>query len=143
VNVTNVGSDMGSVTPMLDPIEVRTGKLPATLMADANHAHHDCIRRCDERGVHVLIPVPARSKNPGRQADQDPAIAAWRARMETEEAKTTYRTRASLCELPNAHLKCKQGLAQVLVRGVEKVTCVALLAALAANLVHHAAGWLA
>jgi hypothetical protein len=50
VNITNVGSDMGSVSPMLAQIEQRTGQLPATLLADANHAHHECIRRCTERG---------------------------------------------------------------------------------------------
>lgn len=138
VNVTNVGSDMGSVTPMLAQIQARTGKLPAKLLADANHANHACIRRCDELGVEALIPIPARSKKPGPHADQDSAVAAWRERMETEQAKTTYRARASLCELPNAHLKSHQGIVQVLVRGLPKVTCVALLAGLAANLVHHA-----
>ena len=39
VRVTNLGSDLG--TPMLDQIERRTGRLPKTLMADANHAKHD------------------------------------------------------------------------------------------------------
>jgi transposase len=138
VQVTNVGSDMGSVTPMLAQIKARTGGLPGKLLADANHAHHNCIRRCDELGVEALIPVPARSKNPGPNADYDPAVVAWRARMMTEEAKQSYRARASLCELPNAHLKQHQGVTQVLVRGLGKVTCVALLAALAANLVQHA-----
>lgn len=38
VAVCNVGSDMGGVTPMLEQIERRTGQLPETLLADANHA---------------------------------------------------------------------------------------------------------
>jgi len=54
----------------------------------------------------------------------------------------TFRARASLCELSNAHLKHHHGLAQLLVRGLEK-TCVALLAGLAANLLQHAAKLLA
>ncbi len=33
--VTNVGSDMGSVTPMLADVESRTGQLPKQLLADA------------------------------------------------------------------------------------------------------------
>jgi hypothetical protein len=33
VHVTNIGSDMGSVTPMLDQIEQRTGTLPKVLLA--------------------------------------------------------------------------------------------------------------
>src|SRR5206468_12653231 len=58
VRVTNVGSDLGSVKPMLDEIQKRTGQLPKTLMADANHAKHDCIVECAERGVEALISVP-------------------------------------------------------------------------------------
>jgi transposase len=143
VQVTNVGSDMGSVTPMLAQIEARTGELPEKLLADANHANHDCIRRCAELGVEAFIPVPSRSQNPGANADHDPAVAAWRERMATDEAKQVYRARASLCELPNAHLKQHQGLAQVLVRGLGNVMCVAMLAALSANLVQHAARLLA
>lgn len=139
VTVTNVGSDMGSVTPMLQQIEERTGQLPKVLLADANHAKHDCIRACDELGVEALISVPARSQNAGPNADKDASIEAWRARMQTEKAKRTFRARASLCELPNAHLKHHHGVAQVLLRGLEKVTCVALLAGLTANLLQHAA----
>src|SRR5262245_36321958 len=51
VRVTNADSDMGSVTPLLDPIEQRTGALPKVLLADANHAKHDCIRNAAQRGV--------------------------------------------------------------------------------------------
>lgn len=143
VLVTNVGSDMGSVSPMLDQIHSRTGQLPKVLMADANHAKHDCIRTCAERDVVALISVPVRTQKAGQHADQDAPILAWRARMQTEEAKTTFRARASLCELSNAHLKHHHGTAQLLVRGVEKVTCVALLAAIAANILQHAAAMLA
>jgi transposase len=140
VRVTNVGSDMGSISPMLDEIERRTGALPEVLLADANHAKHDCIRNATARGVEVLVPVPERAKKP--EADQDPAIAAWHDRMETEEAKRQYRARAGLCELPNAHFKCHHGVAQVLVRGIERVSCVVVLAVLTANLLAHAAALL-
>jgi len=43
--VTNVGSDMGSISLMLDQIERRTGALPKVLVADANYAKHECIER--------------------------------------------------------------------------------------------------
>lgn len=138
VRVTNQGSDMGSITPMLEQVEQRTGQLPKTLMADANHAAHDCIRRATDVGVEVLIAVPTRTLEGGRQAADDPAIVAWRARMETEEAKTLYRARASLCELMNAHLRTHHGVDQFLVRGVAKVTCVVLMAVIASNVLQHA-----
>lgn len=139
VRVTNVGSDMGSVTPMLEQIEQRTGVLPETLLADANHAKHECIRSATEKGVEVLIAVPERESTPGANVNSEESIAAWRARMETEEAKTLYRARASLCELSNAHLRTLHGVDNFLVRGIAKVTCVVLLAGVAANILQHAA----
>lgn len=142
VRVTNVGSDMGSITPMLADIEARTAKLPTTLLADANHAKHACITNATRRGVEVLIAVPKREQSVGLQ-DVVPEIAAWRDRMKTAEAKRVYRLRASLCELVNAHLKSHHGTDHVLVRGLESVTCVALLGALANNLLAHATSLLA
>ncbi len=141
VRVTNIGSDMGSIEPMLDDIERRTGALPAVLLADGGHAKHECIRNAAARGVEVLMPLPERAKKPDPQAD--PAIAAWHERMATSEAKRRYRARPGLCELANAHLKCHHGMAQVLVRGVDKVSCVVLLGALVGNLLGHAAALLA
>jgi len=144
VRVTNVGSDMGSITPMLDEIERRTGALPTVLLADANHAHHACIRTAAEQNVELLVAVPKRSRKPiSSNADIHPAIVAWRARMETGEAQTLYRARASLCELSNAHLRTHHGVNEFLVRGLAKVTCVVLLAAITSNLLQHAAALLA
>ena len=142
VQVTNLGSDMGSIAPMLDEIQRRTGQLPETLLADANHAAHGCVRAATDAGVEVLIAVPERTRHGGRQADDDPAIVAWRERMETDEAKKLYRARASLCELMNAHLRAHHGVDQLLVRGLAKVTCVALLAAITSNLLQHASAFL-
>jgi hypothetical protein len=141
VRVTRVGSDMGSITPRLDEIERRTGALPAVLLADGGHAKHECIRNATERNVEVIVPLPERAKKP--DPDKDPAIAAWHERMATDEAKRKYRARPGLCELPNAHLKCHHGMAQVLVRGIEKVSCVAVLGALVGNLLAHASALLA
>lgn len=142
LQVTNVGSDMGSITPMLVEIQWRTGQLPKTLLADANHAAHGCVRAATEAGVEVLMAVPERTRHGGRQADDDPAIVAWRERMETDDAKKRYRARASLCELMNAHLRAHHGVDQFLVRGLAKVTCVALLAAITSNLLQHASALL-
>jgi hypothetical protein len=58
--------------------------------------------------------------------------------MMTDEAKRQYRARPGLCALPNAHLKGHHGMGQVLVRGLEKVTCVVLLGVQASDLLAHA-----
>jgi transposase len=143
VRVTNVGSDMNSVSPMLDEIERRTGLLPKVLLADANHTGYDGIRDAAERDVTLLAAVPERSQRPGSHtAAMDEAVVSWRERMETDEARRLYRARASLCELMNAHISRLRGVDQFLVRGLGKVTSVVLLAAIASNLLQHASALL-
>jgi transposase len=138
VQVTNVGSDMGSVTPMMRQIERRTGLLPAALLADANHGKNDCIRALVGAGISPLVALHKRAA-----PSDDPAIAAWHALMQSPEGKETYRARAGLVELVNAHYKSHFNLGQVLVRGLEKVTSVVLLGAITFNLLQHAAKLLA
>ncbi len=140
VLVTHQGSDMNSIGPMLDDIERRTGALPDVLLADAGHNDHNSIRLAAARGVEALVPVS--DKGTGNHAENDAPIVAWRDRMQTPEAKQLYRARASLCELPNAHFKSRLGLAHLLVRGANKVTCAVLLTALTSNLLAHAAALL-
>jgi transposase len=142
VRVTNLGTDMGSMTPMVKDIERRTGETPDRLLADGGHASHEDIRAVTECGVEVLVAVPERSKKPGAQADDSPAIVAWRARMETEDAKRLYKARPGLCELSNAHGRA-HGLEHFLVRGLAKVTSVVLMTAITSNLLQHASTFLA
>jgi hypothetical protein len=143
VRVTNQGTDMGSMAPMLDDIERRMHALPEQLLADAGHASHEDIRAVASRGVEVLVAVPEHSKKPGPKGDNDPTIVAWRERMATVEAQRLYRARAGLCELTNAHARTRHGLDHFLVRGLPKVTCVVLMTAIASNLLQHAASFLA
>jgi transposase len=136
LRVTNVGSDLGSVGPILDEVKRGTGSLPKTLLADGNHADLDSIRAAHERGVTAII--PPRSETPGSRSAADPPILEWRARVQTEEAKELYRARSALAELPNARLKTRFAMSQLLVRGLDKVTCFALVAVLSMNILTHA-----
>lgn len=139
VRVTNVGSDYGSVGPMIDDIERRCGERPSVLLADAGHASFEDIRAASERGVTAYIAAQERSLTKPPRPSEGPVVAAWRERMQTEEAKQQMRARSSLCELSNAHIKTRFSMASLLVRGLTKVTCMVLLTALTANLVAHAA----
>lgn len=140
VAVTNVGSDMNSLTPMVEQIEHRAGAYPKTLLADGGHARHDDIVTTERHGVAVIMPPSERAKSIAalRAEGAPPEVIAWRERMETPEAQEQYRARASLCELNNAHQKSHHGLAQFVVRGVAKVTCVVLMGAIATNLMQFA-----
>lgn len=137
VEVTNQGSDMGSVSPMVEQIEQRTGQLPERLLADGGHASCADVKQCAAMGVEALISVPERMAQAGQQGDHSPEVEAWRERMSTDEAKEQYKGRASLVENVNAQVKGRYGLTEVTVRGLEKVKCVALLVALAHNLAAH------
>ncbi len=138
--VTNIGSDMGDLTPMATQVEQRTGQLPKAVLADGGHAKAEDITALRGMGVDVLVPSAenAKSVEQLKKEGAAPEVIAWRERMETPDAAQTYRARAGLCELANAHQKSHHGLEQFLVRGLEKVTCVTLLSAIAFNLSQHA-----
>ncbi|MFH1418594.1 MAG: IS1182 family transposase [Planctomycetota bacterium] len=138
VQVTNSGSDMGSLTPMAEQIEQRTGELPRTVLADGGHAKLEDIVQMKRMGIDVLVPPSDRAKPIDQLGDADPEVVAWRLQMETAEAKKTYRARAGLCELANAHQKDHHGVTQFLVRGINKVKCVVLLSVVASDLLQHA-----
>lgn len=137
VQVSSLGSDMGSLKPMAEQIQARTGQLPKVLLADGGHAKHEDIAEVRRMGVDVMVPPGKRAKSIEEMSDADPEVLAWRARMEEPEAKELYRARAGLCELVNATQKTQQGLTQFLVRGVEKVTCVVTLGAIASIVLQH------
>lgn len=138
VIVNNVGSDMGSLTPMVEQIHQRTDQRPKVLLADGGHAKHEDIVEAMRLGVDVIVP-PKDNAKPIEQLGNVPSeVLDWRHRMETDEAQRLYRARAGLCELANAHQKGTQGLTQVVVRGLTKVTNVVMLGAISANILAHA-----
>ena len=137
VEVTNVGSDLGSLAPLTKQVAERTGMLPEHLLADGGHVKHADVIEVEKMGVAVLMPPPDNAKPLSEFGGAAPELVTWRKRMETEAAQKEYRARAGLCELVNAHQKEHQGLEQVLVRGLGKVTCVALLSALTFNLLQN------
>ena len=63
-----------------------------------------------------------------------PAVEAFDEKMATEQAQAIYRERAPLVEFPNAWIKTKLGLRRFATRGLKKVRCEALWAALTFNL---------
>ena len=67
-----------------------------------------------------------------RKEDSE-AVKAFRAKMQTEQAKQIYRTRAEIAETPNAWIKAKFGLRQFRLRGLSKVGIEAVWACLTYN----------
>lgn len=135
VDVSNRGSDMGQSTPMLEQIKKRTGKRPSELLVDGGYVQHAAIEQAADKQVITYAPVPKPRKgdthDPHVPRDDDSeAVAAWRERMGTDEAKEIYKQRAATAETVNADAKSKHGLDALMVRGLGKVLGSATLFAL-------------
>jgi hypothetical protein len=142
-HVSNVGSDMGSVVPMMDRVELWTKQRAKNWLADANHGRHECIEEAARRDVNLVMSVNKRSKKPRpKTAKPKDAVASFRRRMELPENKQIYKMRASLVELTNAHGK-RFALDRMTVRGLHGVWCMTTLTVLALNITSHASGLLA
>ena len=74
-----------------------------------------------------------RARNVNRMQESS-TMLEFRATMETEAARQTYRKRAQVAEFPNACVKTRYGLRQFLLRGLAKVRVEALWAALTFNI---------
>ncbi len=159
VAVTNVGSDMGQLAPMVEQVVDRTGCMPEQWLVDGGFPAHDqidAVHGQTEGQTEVIAPVPesrhtaGKAHTTGKDKDDDPPpdkyqrkegdsepVAQWRARMAGDAARDVYRQRAATAECVNA-LARNRGLQGLPVRGLGKVRAVATLYALAHNLVRMA-----
>lgn len=139
VDVVTTGSDAGQMVPMVEQIEARYDRTPAEVLVDGGFAQHEQIEAisAEEVGCTVYAPVPApKDKQVDRHAPKagdSPAVAAWRERMASPEAKAIYKERAATAECVNAQAR-NRGLLQLRVRGQLKARAIALWHALAHNL---------
>ena len=137
VDVSNLGTDQGLLEPMLEQLRRRYGRCPSEMLVDGGFATVDGIQAAAASGSRLYAPVkpPKNPKNdpyrPRRSDSQ--AVAEWRARMATQEAKGIYKQRAWTAECVNAHAR-NRGLWQFRVRGMLKAKAIVLWYALAHNL---------
>ena len=127
VRVTNLGSDMGSLVPMDDDVVRRLGRSPDVILADANHFKMDDVLELDRRGRLLVVPAPRHRPGKVRPQKLSERQVKWRAWMKSAGAKALYRQRAPLVEHANAMFKGHFGVDRLWVRGLAKVTSVALL----------------
>ncbi len=144
VEVTNAGSDMGQMAPMIDEHRDRYGRPPGAMLVDGGFASREDIDTASraEPPTTVYAPVQKSRKEEGkvcfaRQPADTDAVAQWRQRMSTPEAQEIYKQRAATAECVNA-LARNRGMRQFLVRGLRKIKAVVLWFALAHNLVRAA-----
>lgn len=150
VDVSNAGSDMAQMAPMVEQVIERTGTVPGQWLVDGGFPAHeqiDAVHECTKGQTEVIAPVPEPRRKAGKPDDDDTAppdkhqrkegdsepVAQWRARMAGDEIKDVYKQRAATAECVNA-LARNRGLQRMPVRGLGKVRAVAYLYALAHNL---------
>ena len=136
-DVTNSGGDQGQMAPMIAQHDQHYEQVPGEMLVDGGFVKKEDIVQATLGGTTVYAPVQ-KSQDPKRdphtpRADDPPAVAAWRQRMASDEAKVIYRERASTAECVNA-LARNRGLQQFVVRGLRKVKAIVLWYVLAHNL---------
>jgi hypothetical protein len=134
---SNSGGDMGQVEGTLEEIERRTGKRPEDYLIDGGYAKRETVDSLTEQGIVVFAPTmkPGKQRDPAkRQRKDSEAVAAWRQRMETDEAKEIYKQRAATVETVNGDCKDHRGFDRLRVRGIERAQSVLLLTTLTYNL---------
>lgn len=148
MDVVNAGSDMAQLGPMVEQVEQRLGQSPDEWLVDGGFPAHEQIDAvADKTKVYAPVPEPrAKKDEQGNEVQQDKhqpkpddseAVAQWRSRMATAEAKEIYKQRAATAECANAQAR-NRGLLRMPVRGLAKVRSVVGLFVLAHNLMRMA-----
>lgn len=138
VAIGNVGSDQGQLAPMVEQMAARYGRRPAEYLVDGGYTKLADIEAVSAGGATTVYAPIAKPRDPNRdphapRPDDTPAVAAWRVRMAEPAAKQIYKDRAATAECVNAIAR-NRGLQRFLVRGLRKAKAIALLFALAHNL---------
>ncbi|MNR06890.1 Transposase DDE domain protein [compost metagenome] len=136
VELTNSGSDLGQLVPMVEQLQARYEQTPREMLVDGGFAKREAIEKlATSTTVYAPVQQPKNStRDPHEPLPTDSeAVAAWRQRMGTEEAKTIYKERAATAECVNAIAR-NRGLQRFSVRGLDKARSVLLWYALVHNL---------
>jgi transposase len=142
VEVTNAGVDTDQGPPMREQVERRTDQGVGEHLMDSGYLKFEEIEKATKDGVTLYVP-PKPPRNPEkRKSAYEPRpgdseeVAAWRARMGSEDGKQIYLQRTATSETINGDLKTFRSLGRILVRGIRKVRCVVLWNVLVYNLMH-------
>jgi transposase len=141
VDVVNT-LDPGTLAPMMRMVKENLEKIgcpmPSKWLADSAYANKKDAEDAEREFTNVTLFSPPTGNGKvdattPRKTDNQ-AMVNLRTRMKTEEAQEIYKKRASTAEFVNATSKNK-GMQEILVRGLNKVTSMALMYAVAHNMV--------
>lgn len=133
VEVLNQGNDKNQIFKMIQRIEKKYNIIPESFLVDGGYTGKEELERVVKNYKGCKVYMPVAEKTDEKKLEESEAEAELRIRMESSEGKELYKERAETAEYVNAQSRNK-GLQQFRVRGIEKVTCVALIFAIAQNL---------
>lgn len=144
IEMTDRRNDSGLAAPMIDDLVRRYGKVPERLLVDTHYATVEDIAALSDHPagrIAIYSPQPTertdispgslKSRLSKRRREPD-SVKEWRSRMESSAGQGIYRLR-KLIERVNADRK-NHGFGFLPVRGLIKTKAVALMHALAHNL---------
>ena len=148
MDVVNAGTDMAQLAPMVEQVTQRLGQSPDEWLVDGGFPAHEQINAvAAQTDIYAPVPEPrAKQDEQGHEVAQDKhkpkpgdsaAVAQWRARMASNEAREIYKQRAATAECVNAQAR-NRGLLRMPVRGLPKIRSVVGLFVLAHNLLRMA-----
>jgi hypothetical protein len=111
VAVTNSAADLGQMPPMVEQIEKRYARVPEEYLVDGGFAKKEDIEQVSTRAKPTTVYAPVQKPKKEERDPHQPrsgdsaAVAAWRVRMGTAEAKDIYKDRASTAECVNAQAR--------------------------------------
>jgi transposase len=145
IEMTDRRNDSGLAAPMIDDLVRRYGKVPEKLLVDTHYATVEDIAALSDHPagrMTIYAPPPtertdispaALKKRLSKRRGEPESVKDWRSRMASDTGQAIYRLR-KLIERVNADRK-NHGLGHLPVRGLIKAKAVALMHALAHNLI--------
>ena len=132
--LTQSASDQDGLLPLLDATAINAGRLPDEVSADNGFCSEANLAGLAERGVRGYV-ATGRAKRPaGGKSNSGPLTVAMRQRLRQGGHRSRYRLRKHIVEPVFGQIKAARGFRQLLLRGVEKVTCEWALICTAHNL---------
>jgi transposase len=139
IGVIQQGNDFGQAPPRMRAVTQRTGVRPKELLIDGGFAALATIEELETSGMKVFAPVMrrknARVERGKKRPTDSTAVGRWRRRMATKRAQRIYVERGAVAETINGDLRRWRGFSAFNVKGIEKVSCVALWSAITHNLI--------
>lgn len=141
--LTQSAADVGQLEPLLESVQVNTGKRPQQALADAGYKSEDNFLYLEDTGVTGYVALGKENNRPGCEPKPEhKATRRMKAKLETKRGRARYRRR-KLGEPPFGWIKAVLGFRAFSLRGVNKVTSEWDLVCLALNLkrLNHMMAW--